>query len=94
MGSVRDPDVTVKDAPAAPTEATSRTDSLDFKTESGHGLYDSPSDSSPEPEASATTETPGEKTSQDPAPPVKRKGGRKPVSFDESRLRRYTTNAM
>lgn len=80
MGSVRDPDVMIKEAPAAPTGGTSKSDSIDLKTEPDHGMYDSPSDSSPEPEASASTEPQNDKTSQDPAPPVKRKGGRKPVS--------------
>jgi hypothetical protein len=80
MGSVRDPDVIVKDVSAVPSGGTSKSDSLDLKTEPGHGMYDSPSDSSPEPEASAGIGPQNDKTSLDPAPPVKRKGGRKPVS--------------
>ncbi|KPI37237.1 uncharacterized protein AB675_1489 [Cyphellophora attinorum] len=79
MGSVRDPDVIVKDVSAVPSGGTSKSDSLDLKTEPGHGMYDSPSDSSPEPEASAGVGPQNDKTSQDPAPPVKRKGGRKPI---------------
>ena len=79
MGSIRDPNVIIDDAPPGLGQEASNLEPLDLKTEPDHGLYDSPSDSSPEPEASASAEPSTDKTSQDPAPPVKRKGGRKPV---------------
>jgi len=79
MGSVPAADVILKDAPAVSGPDASNSDSVVPKLEHGHDLYDSPSDSSPEPQASASTEAALDKTSQDPPPPVKRKGGRKPI---------------
>lgn len=82
MGSVPAGDVILKDAPAVSASApdASNSDSVVPKLEPGQDIYDSPSDSSPEPQASASTETAADKAAQDPPPPVKRKGGRKPVS--------------
>ena len=80
MGSVPAGDVILKDAPTASVPDASRPDSVVPKLEPDHDLYDSPSDSSPEPQASASTEPTTDKPSTDPPPPVKRKGGRKPVS--------------
>ena len=81
MGSVPAADVILKDAPAASAPDASTSDSVVPKLEPGQDIYDSPSDSSPEPQASASTEAAADKASQDPPPPVKRKGGRKPVSI-------------
>jgi hypothetical protein len=80
MGSVPAGDVILKDAPAASASDASNPDGVVPKLEPGQDMYDSPSDSSPEPEASASTEPTTDKPTTDPPPPVKRKGGRKPVS--------------
>ena len=80
MGSVPAADVILNDAPAVSAPDASNSDSVVPKLEPGQDIYDSPSDSSPEPQASASTEAAADKASQDPPAPVKRKGGRKPVS--------------
>lgn len=84
MGSVPSGDVILKDAPAVPGPASSRPDGVVPKLEEGHDMYDSLSDSSPEPQASASTDAVHDKGSNDPPPPVKRKGGRKPVSHTQA----------
>lgn len=79
MGSLTTGDVTITGAATAAGPDVSITDTVIPKLEPGQEFYDSPSSSSPEPEASASTEPAPDKASQDPPPPVKRKGGRKPV---------------
>lgn len=66
MGSVAAADVTIPDAVVP-------------KIEPSHDDYTSESDSSPEQDE--RRETSGEQASQGPAPVLKRKGGRKPVSL-------------
>jgi hypothetical protein len=85
MGSVPAPDVILKDAPTAMALGpdASNSDSVVPKLEDHHMIYDSPSDSGDDLQASASTE-PGADKAQDPPAPVKRKGGRKPVSLLES----------
>ena len=78
MGSVPAPDVILKDAPDVQDPDASKSDIVMPKVEPGQDVYESHSDSSLEPETS--TKSTLEKTSQDPPPVVKRKGGRKPVS--------------
>ena len=76
MGSLPANDVIFKDVPQAPD-----TDKVVPKIESGLDSYDSPSASSLDQDQDLDGETVPEKTSGDvPAPPPKRKGGRKPVS--------------
>jgi hypothetical protein len=84
MGSVPAPDVILKDAPAAPASGpdASNSDSVVPKLEDHHIIYDSPSDSGDDLQASASTEPNADKA-QDPPAPAKRKGGRKPVSVVE-----------
>jgi hypothetical protein len=79
-------DVILNDAPAVSGSDTTHPEGVIPKLEPGQDMYDSPSDSSPEPEASTSTGAATDKPSQDPPPPVKRKGGRKPVSSFQDQL--------
>ena len=75
MGSMQASDVILKDVPNVLD-----TDNVVPKIEPGQGNYDSPSASSLDQDHDLDGDILPEKTSSDPAPPPKRKGGRKPVS--------------